>query len=90
MQITIFVKEVKQISKLGQKHKLKEPIHKVKRRHVSNANKPSGSTQSNEETIAEVSKRVRCIANAWVQKETDPIVHSFKENKDFSINVTKS
>ena len=90
MQITYFVKEVKQISKIGQKHRLREPIYKVKRRCVSNANEPSGSAQSNEETIATVSKQIRCSASAWVQKETDPIVHSFKENKDFSVNIKTS
>ena len=30
---------------------------------------------------------MRCSASNWVQKESDPIMHSLKENNDFSVSV---
>jgi len=92
MQIINFVREVKKISKVGQKHKLGDPtlICKAKikkKRHRSSFHEPNDGIQFDEETIADVSEQVRCSASAWVQKETDPIMHSLKETTDFSVSA---
>jgi len=77
---------------VGQKHKLGDPtlICKAKitkKRNRSSFHEPNDNMQFNEETIADVSEQVRCSASAWVQKETDPIMHSLKETTDFSVSA---
>ena len=90
MQIINFVREVKKISEVEQKHKLGDPTltckAKIKKRGTC-FHEPNDGIQFDEETIADVSEKVRCSASAWVQKETDPIMHSLKETTDFSVSA---
>jgi len=90
MQIINFVREVKKFLNWDRNTNLEILLLFTKPRSKKRGtcfHEPNDGIQFDEETIADVSEKVRCSASAWVQKETDPIMHSLKETTDFSVSA---